>query len=200
MRTATAQRRRPIAFTLVECLVTMVTVMMVIGAITTAYLYALRIVEFTKPKLGASDEARTAISLLTEEVRGARLVKIGHGSVSTFNEVNFNARQEGSALQLYPTTNYNLFIRYFWDSNDKKLKRTTNGMTSTYVVANAVSNQMVFSAQNYLGEVLTNNFNNRVIAMELRFYQIQFPITDIGPGNYYDFYQLRAKITRRTLL
>jgi hypothetical protein len=196
-----AWRHRPgTAATLVEMMISMVTVVMVVSAIMGAYIYALKTVQFTKPKLGASDEARQAISLLTDEVRGARLIKIGSGTISNFTEVSAFSNQIGSALQLYPTTNYNSYIRYFWDSSDKKLKRTTNGMTATYVVANSVSNELVFRAEDHLGQPATNNFNNRVIAMDLRFYQIQYPIVLIGPGQYYDFYQLRAKITRRTLL
>ena len=188
------------AVTLVEVLITMVTAVMVVGAIMGAYIYALRIVQFTKPKLTASDEARQVISLLTEEIRAARLIKIGTGGMTNFTEAGAFAPQIGSALQLYPTTNYNSFVRYFWDASDKKLKRTTNGMTSTYVLANSVSNEFVFRAEDHLGQPSTNNFNNRVIAMDLQFYQLQYPIVMVGPGQYYDFYQLRAKITRRTLL
>ena len=58
----------------------------------------------------------------------------------------------------------------------------------------------IFRCEDYAGVLQSNSFNNRVIAMELNFYQIQYPKTPVGPGNYYDFYRLRAKITRRTLL
>ena len=192
--------RRRAGFSLVEMMITMVTVVMVIGAVLSAYIYGLKMLQFTKPKLGASDEARQAISLLTDEIRGARVVKIGSGNVSSFTEVSPFTAQLGSALQLYPSTNYSQFIRYFWDTTDQKLKRTTNGMTSTYVVANSVSNEFIFRAEDHLGNLMSNNFNNRVIAMDLRFYQIAYPVTPVGPGNYYDFYQLRCKFTRRTLL
>jgi len=191
---------RPRAFTLVEMLITMVSVVMVIGAIMSAYMYGIRITQFVNPKLGASDEARKAVSLLTDEIRSARSLKIGSGSLTAFTEVSAFTAQEGSALQLYPTLATNSFIRYFWDSADKKLKRTTNGMSTTLVIANSVSNALVFRAEDHKGALMSNSFNNRVIAMELNFYQIQYPITPVGPGNYYDFYRLRAKITRRTLL
>lgn len=195
-----AAARRSRAFTLVEMLLTMVSVVMVIGAAMSAYMYGIRITQFVNPKLGASDEARKAISLLTDEIRSARSLKIGSGSVSSFTEVAPFTVQQGSALQLYPTVDTNSYIRYFWDSVDKKLKRTTNGMTTTLVIANSVSNQLVFRAEDHRGALMSNSFNNRVIAMELNFYQIQYPITPVGPGNYYDFYRLRTKITRRTLL
>lgn len=198
--TISSSARRLRAFTIAEFMITMVTVTMVIGAAMAAYIYGIRITQFVNPKLGASDEARKAVSLLTEEIRAARSLKIGNGSISSFTEIAPFSAQEGSALQLYPTVNTNHFVRYFWDSADKKLKRTTNGMTTTLVIANSVSNALIFRAEDFAGRLQSNTFNNRVIAMELNFYQIQYPITPVGPGNYYDFYRLRSKITRRTLL
>jgi hypothetical protein len=67
------------------------------------------------------------------------------------------------------------------------------------VVANAITNSMVFTSEDYTGTVLTNNLNNRVIGMTLQFYQLEYPTVPIGPGAFYDFYQLRTKITRRAL-
>lgn len=186
-------------YTVMEILVTMLTVVMVGGATIGAYVYGLRMVQYTKPKLSASDEARKAISLLTEEIRSARRVDIGTGSLSSFTAVAPFQLQVGSALRVFPTTNYNQFIKYYWDANEKKLMRTTNGTSASSVVANSVSNALVFKGENHLGQVLTNDFNNRVISMDLQFYQIQFPETPIGTGRYYDYYQLQAKMTRRTL-
>ena len=190
---------RPFGFTLVEVLMSSVTVVIVVGAIMSAYMYSLKMLNFTKPKLGASDEARRAISLLTDEIREANRVKVGMGSVGTFTEIAAFSRQAGNSIQLYPTTNNSQYIRYYWDTSDQKLKRTTNGTSSTFVVANSVSNQLVFTSEDAFGNVISNNFNNRVIGLTLQFYQIEYPIMAVGPGNYYDFYQLRTKITRRTL-
>jgi Tfp pilus assembly protein PilW len=190
-------RRR--AATLVELMVAMVTAVIAMGAILGSYIYGLKTTQFIKPKLGASDEARKAISLLVDEVRSAKLVRIGNGSLNSFTEVAPWARQQGSAIQVYPTTNYSTpFVRYFWDSADQKLKRTTNGTSSAMVIANSVSNQMIFTSEDFSGMVLSNNNNNRVIGMTLQFFQIQYPETPVGPGNYYDYYQLSTKITRRT--
>jgi hypothetical protein len=58
---------------------------------------------------------------------------------------------------------------------------------------------MVFTAEDYAGNVQLNNFNNRVIGVTLQFFQLQTPTVPIGPGCLYDFYQLRTKITRRAL-
>ena len=191
---------RQSAFTLPEVMVAMVALVMILGAMIASYVYGLRMVEFTKPKLSASDEARRAISLLIHEIRSAHIVRIGNGGLNSFTEVGPNSAQTGSAIQIQPTTNTADFVRYFWDSGDRKLKRTVDGATAVQVVANSVSNQMVFTAEDFAGRTLTNNYNNRVIGLTLQFYQIQYPVMPIGPGNYYDFYQLRTKIARRTIL
>jgi len=133
------------------------------------------------------------------EIRSGKLVKIGSGTLTNFTEVPVDTAQRGSAVQIYPTASTNQFVRYFWDEDSQKLKRTTNGSSSVSIVANSITNNIVFSAEDAVGNVLTNNDNNRVIALTLQFYQIQYPIIKIGPGEYYDFYQLRTKITRRTL-
>lgn len=194
-----AGRREERAFTFTELMVTMSLMLMVLSGVLLAHLFGVRLFGITKAKLGANQEARRAISLLIDEIRTGKLVKIGSGNLSSFTEVSPEASQVGSALQIYPTTSTNSFIRYFWDSSSKQLKRTTNGSTAIEIVANSITNEMVFRAEDFRGNILTNNENNRVIALDLQFYQIQYPIVIIGPGQYYDYYQLRTKITRRAL-
>jgi hypothetical protein len=187
------------AFTFTEIMVAGTLLMMVLAGVLSAHLFGIRMFEITKAKLGANDEARQAISMMMEEIRTAKLVKIGSGSINSFSEVPLNARQEGSAVQIYPSISTNQFIRYFWDEGNKQLMRTTNGANAVSVVANSITNELIFAAENYAGTTLTNNENNRVIAMTPKFYQIQYPIVLIGPGQYYDYYQLSTKITRRAL-
>jgi type II secretory pathway pseudopilin PulG len=198
---AVSQRRFPglRAFTLTEIMVAMTVLMLVIAGVLTTHLFGLRMVEISKAKLGASDDARQAISLIISEVRSARTVRVGQGDLTSFTEVPMNTLQQGSSIQVYPTLDTNQFIRYFWDVADQRLKRTTNGATAAWVVANAITNSVLFRGEDYQGNATTNNQNNRVIALTLQFYQLMYPRVNIGPGNYYDFYQLRTRITPRTL-
>jgi|SRR5947209_2752526 len=186
-------------FTLVEIMVSMGIFLFVLSGIITSYMYGLRMYEIAKPKLSASDDAREAISKLVDEVRNAKLVRIGTGDLNSFTEIPVNAPQVGSAIQIYATTDTNSFVRYFWDSSQLKLKRVQSGAVTFSVMAMAVTNQQVFSSEDFSGMIHTNNMNNRVIGLTLQFNQIQYPVMPVGPGNYYDFYQLRTKITRRVL-
>lgn len=207
MKLSTPHRARPgcsagarnCGYTITELMVTMAIVLLVMGAVLSAHVFGMRLFEITKAKLGASDEARAAVSSMISEIRSAKLIRIGDGSLSNFTEVGVNTLQKGSAVQIYGSTNLNSFVRYFWDAADRKLKRTTDAATYVSVVANSISNDLVFTAEDYNGVVLTNNENNRVIGLTLQFFQLQYPSVSIGPGSYYDFYQLRTKITRRTL-
>lgn len=188
-----------LAFTLPEMMVTSaIMTMIILGAVTT-HLVGVNMYQMTKAKLGASDEARSAISKLIDEIRAAKVLKVGSGGLSSFTQAAANTPQMGNSVQIYLSTNTNNFIRYFWDSADKRLKRTTNGSYSEFVVANFISNNLVFTAEDHLGNVITNPQNNRVIGMQLEFFQIQYPIVNIGPGNRFDYYRLSTRITRRTL-
>lgn len=196
------RRRSPqgnAAYSLTELLITMGVMLFVMAGILATHMFGLRLFELTKAKLGASDDARGAISRLICEIRAAKLIRIGRGTLTGFTEAEPNTPQVGSALQIYPTADTNQFVRYYWDPADRRLKRTDSQASTVSIVANSISNETVFTSENFAGTILTNAQNNRVIGLNLNFYQLQYPVATIGPGNYFDFYQLRTKVTRRAL-
>lgn len=184
------------AYTLTEIMVTMAVILMVLAAVVSCHLLGLRLFELTKSKLGASDDARKAIGLLISEIRSAKIVRVGTGDESNFKAVALNTPQVGRALQVYPSTNTNVWIRYFWDASDQKLKRATSDGNAV-VVAHSISNEMVFSAEDFTGKPLTNNSQEYVIGLNLQFSQLQYPSVKIGPGNFYSSYQLQTRVTPR---
>ena len=190
--------RGQVAYTLVEIMVTAAIMMMVLAGIIETQYFGMQMYQITKAKLGASDQARAAISKLVDEIRSCKIVKVGAGSLGGFTQDPDGVLEIGGALQIYATTNTNNFIRYFFDPADKKLKRTTNGLGYALVIADSISNSIVFSEEDFAGNVVTNQ-NNRVIGVMLQFYQISYPIINIGPGGLFDFYQLHTRITRRVL-
>ncbi len=194
-----ASRPRRAAYTLAEIMVASALFSLVILGSVGANIFGLRMYGITKAKLGASDEAREAVSRLVNEVRGAKVVRVGNGSLSSFTPIPMGQAQAGNALQIFPTTNSTPFIRYFWDSTDTRFKRTSDGAGASVVVANFITNQIVFRAEDHLGNVMTNGQNNRVVNLKLEFYQIQYPIVNIGPGGLFDYYKLETRITRRAL-
>jgi prepilin-type N-terminal cleavage/methylation domain-containing protein len=188
------------AFTLPEMMTTMAIFAMVMAAVLASQLYGMRMFQVTSPKLGASDEARAAISSLVGDIRSAKLIRVGTGSLGDFTECPANQLQQGNAIQIYPTLDLSSYVRYYWDISDQKFKRTTNGAVAYDVLASSVSNSLVFTSEDSVGNILTNNQNNRVIGLKLEFYQIQYPKMAVGPGQYYDYYQLHTRVTQRTLM
>jgi type II secretory pathway pseudopilin PulG len=191
-------RRGRRAFTLPELMVTTAIFMLVIGGVVASNLFGMRMFTLTQTKLGNSDISRRTIDLLIADVRSVKKVQVGAGTFTSFAESAVNTVQQGNAVQLYPTTATNTFIRYYWDTTDQNLKRTTNGASAPVVVGYAVSNSLVFTREDFSGNILSNNQSHSVIGVTLQFSQLLFPPVNIGPTSYYDFYQLQAKITRRT--
>ena len=62
-----------------------------------------------------------------------------------------------------------------------------------------MTNRNVFAAQDYSGRVLTNNENNRVIEVTLKFLQEQTKDA-AKKGGLHNYYQAQTKVTRRKVL
>jgi prepilin-type N-terminal cleavage/methylation domain-containing protein len=188
------------AFTLPEMMVTMAVFLVMISATIAAHLYGIRMVEFIRPKLDANDQARNTISRLIEEVRCASKIKVGTGGAGSFTEVAPNTMQVGTAIEIYPTVSGVDYIRYFRDASDATLKRKGFGTNASpvAVIVGSVTNQFVFTAEDYTGAVLTNNQNNNVIGMILQIDQNQSTNGYRRVINN-DYYQVRTAITRRML-
>lgn len=192
--------RHVLAFTLTELMVTMTLVMIVMAGVVYGHIAGLKLYGLTRAKLGASDAARSALSRLLEEIRTARRVQVGNGSATSFTGIEEGNAQRGNAIMLTPTLNTNQWVRYYLDPDSSRLLRLDYNDTRPTIIAEYVSNRLVFAAQDFQGNVLSNYFNNRVIAVDLEFYQVQYPITPIGtPGAYFDYYRLTTRATRRTL-
>jgi hypothetical protein len=170
-------RRGRAAFTLVEVMIASVIFLMVIGSVLTANIFGIRMMQITQPKMSASVAARQTMSLLVAEITSAKLVSIGTGDVASFARVADGTPKQGNAIQLYPTTDTNVFIRYYADSVKQSLNRTISGATNSAVVAGGIANTTVFTGEDAQGNILTN--------------------MAVGPGNYFKSYVLNARVTRR---
>src|SRR3954471_13824277 len=100
------------AFTLAEVLVSMLIFMMVIASTIMIHFYGTRLNELSKARLGVVGDARRALGTWVEEVRSAKIVQLGEGSINSFREAPLNALQQGNAIQIYASTNTNSFTRY----------------------------------------------------------------------------------------
>ena len=209
-------------FTLPEILVAMTIFIILIGAVVALQLFAVRIFQLAATKLTATEDGRKTVNFIRVQVREAKLIYIGTYSgtntgTGTFSVVD-NTNQIGSALLVSPTNTaaFNNAAGYgtifFQNSATTNLcsvsitnaTLSANGTNLTGTVGNFatdalfVTNNNVFQAEDFQGNVLTDNDNNRIIHVTLQFSQLEYPVAGIGTGAMYDYYELHTRATRRT--
>lgn len=215
------------AFTLVEMMVAITVFSLVIMVTVAMQIYAMRIYTLAATKLSATEEARATMNDVRDQVRGARLVYVGNYTNVTgdppvdFVPISNGDAQQGNALMIYPTTTTNSFTLVYLQANTGLtfadsieggaipagtnslfLLTFTNGtLEISNDVADYITNQIVFDAENFVGTVLTTNENNYLIHMTLNFSQWEYPIAFIGSNSFnaYDYYQLNTVMTRRDI-
>jgi Tfp pilus assembly protein PilW len=190
--------------TMVEMMVTIAIFVMLVTAFISANIFGLRYDQLVCSKLGASEQSRRSFEKLTGDIRASKIWRIGTGSQTTFTPVSNASLMIGNALQLSLTTDTNVYIRYYFETNgpattqpNGRLVRITSGgeyLVCAQYLTNASGTSMVFQAQNYLGTGALNDYQYKyVIDTLMEFYQFQFPKTYVGPGYYYDYYRIDLK-------
>jgi prepilin-type N-terminal cleavage/methylation domain-containing protein len=193
-------RRARQGFTLTEMLVTMAIFGMVVVGILGLHIFGLKLNRMVDVKLQATEDSRRALGRLVTDIHSAGIVKVGTGSSSAFTEAGFNTAQQGNALQIYPVkTNLTRYVRYYVDTSNNQLMRLDSASGTPAFVSGWVTNTQIFSSEDFSGNVLSNNLNNRVIGIDMEFYRLDNPMIQFGHGSYYDYYRLQTRVTRRAL-
>jgi len=187
-------------FTLTEMMVTTAIFGMVVVGILGLHIFGLKLNRMVDVKLQATEDSRRALGRLVTDIHSAGIVKVGTGSASTFTEAGFNTAQQGNALQIYPVkTNLTRYVRYYVDTSNNQLMRLDSASGTPAFVSGWVTNTQIFSSEDFSGNVLSNNLNNRVIGIDMEFYRLDNPMIQFGHGSYYDYYRLQTRVTRRAL-
>jgi Tfp pilus assembly protein PilW len=196
---ASADRRHLLAVTLIELLVTMTLTTFVVGGVVYSHIMGGRLMQFAAAKLGASDSARKAFGKLQDEIRAATTIQIGNGTATNFTAIPNGTAMQGRAIQIFPTTNNNWWIRYFYVTNNSELRRVTSSNATPQLIASYVTNAVLFSKEDYLGNTLSADTGNSTVNIRLQFYQLSYPMTKVGTNNFYEYFQLQTRVTRRIL-
>ncbi|MBI5801573.1 MAG: hypothetical protein HZA92_12745 [Verrucomicrobia bacterium] len=196
--TRTAGRRRLLALTLIELLITMTLTTLLVGGVIYSHIMGGRLMQFAAAKLGASDSARKAFGKLQDEIRAGTTIQIGNGTATNFTAIANGSSMQGRAIQIFPTTN-NWWIRYYYVTNNSELRRVTSSNPTQQLIASYVTNAILFSKEDYLGNTLTADTGNCAVNVRLQFYQLSYPMTKVGTNNFYEYFQLQTRITRRIL-
>ena len=185
---------RPIqGFTLPEILIAMTVFVLVVAGIVTTNLFGLKMFQINAAKLQAVEWSRRTFGKITDEVHVCDTIFVGNMTNGVFATLLDGELQQGSSLLIYPTTNTTRYIVYYFNPSDQTFRRTTDQAGTAVILAESVTNGMIFSAQDFSGNVATNLQNNRVIHLKLEFSQperfMQRP----------DYYKLETSMTRRAL-
>jgi prepilin-type N-terminal cleavage/methylation domain-containing protein len=198
LRAATPARQ---AFTLVELMVSMGIFSMVTLGMLSLHLFGQRQDQLVQSKLGASDQSRRALDILTDDIRAAKIYSIGNNSSSTFSAIPNGTAQQGNAVKLQLTTDPTKFIVYYFDTTARKLYRQHSGspLPARTLIAsgltNVTANSMSFRGENYRGVTQTDLTHKGVVSVLLEFAEYQYPYTQVGPGLHYDYYKMEFKVT-----
>jgi prepilin-type N-terminal cleavage/methylation domain-containing protein len=181
-------------FTLPEILIAMTVFLLVVIGIVATNLFGLKMFQIANTKLNAITWSRETSGEITAEVHACNSVWVGNVTTNGVFEMLLDGEtQQGTGLLIYPTTNTTNYIIYFVNPSDQTFRRTTGQPGTAEILADSVTNTLVFAAQDFSGNVLTNNENNRVIHLTLEFYQ---------PARYLlgaDYYKMETSMTRRAL-
>jgi type II secretory pathway pseudopilin PulG len=200
-------------FTLVEMMITVgIFLFIFIGVMVAIQIFGLRVYTLAATKLVATQGSLKALNQLRDQIREAKTVNVGNCSAgaSSFADIPLTSAQQGNALQISPTTNLSSYVIYYLNTNNAPTNQldmvlTTNNGTNfgtTTVLASYITNQIIFDAEDYRGNIATNtdSLDNRwVIKVTLQFSQWEYPIANVGGTgfNAYDYYQLRTRVFRR---
>lgn len=193
------------AFTLVEVMMAVAITSLMLLAMICSQIYGLRVAALATNRISTVSDGRQTMDQIRDAVRSGQTIYIG--SCSPTNPASFilatNA-QQGAAMQVFSTTNSSgpPYIIYYLDNSNagtnyiKSYTVSSNGTAVTQTLAAYVTNTVIFYAEDYLGNVLTNNVNNRVIDVLFQFNQYGFAA---GSGSFNSSYQLQTRTTQRTL-
>lgn len=178
-------------FTLPELLIAIAVFILLLSGLVSAHLFGLSMFRITETKLNATADARKLIGTMANEIRACKSVEVGNIKNGDFEGLLNGEAQQGTSLLIYPSEDTNTHIIYFIDPSDDTFRRTTSTTNSAVILAEQVTNNVVFQVRDHLGNILSNNMNNRVIHLNLEFYQASRYM------QHADYYKLETAVTRR---
>ena len=150
-------------FTLPEILIATAVFLLMVGGLIVANLFGLRMFQVTETKLNVTTWSRQTTDKMATEIHACNTVWIGNVNLTNgnFETLLDGETQRGTGLLIYPTANTNNFIIYFLNPSDQTFRRTTEQPGSARILADSITNTLIFAAQDFSWKVLTNNQNNR---------------------------------------
>jgi prepilin-type N-terminal cleavage/methylation domain-containing protein len=185
-------RRAAGGFTLPEMLIATTIFAFLVLGIVGANIFGLKFYQIGQTKMLATDSAREAIGKMSDELRCCNNAMVGNISNGAFVAHVAGEQLTGDGLMIYATTNTNDYVLYFVNAANQTFTRFATDLGTNSIIAQSVTNANIFQAQDYQGNVLTNNQSGGVIHCSVQFYAAppQSPV----PG----YYQVQTAVAPRS--
>ncbi len=139
-RTQAGRARGARGMTLVEIMTTSGLFTLVVAGLLTVNMFGLKQDELLNSQIGASDQARENFNLMLEEIRSGKQVLIGTGSSTNFNPItNAGAAQQGDTIEIWPSTNLNAVIYYYFFTNAPASAVPSNSLIRVAISTNSTN-------------------------------------------------------------
>jgi prepilin-type N-terminal cleavage/methylation domain-containing protein len=182
-------------FTLAEMMIALAVFSLAMIAMIGVQIFGLRVYTLSSSKMIATTGGRQLLDKMRDPIRSANTVVVGFYNNNSFTSVTNGAPQIGNAILISMVTNAftaQNSIVFYHDMASSSLRIVTNNGNT--VLANSITNDFCFQAEDFRGNLLSNYLNNPVIRVDLGFIQWNF---NSGSSGYYNLYHLQTRVARR---
>ena len=178
------------AFTLAEMITTVAVFSLVVIAMVSLQLFGFKMNSLTAAKLKSTASSLKVLNQVRDNVKEAYSVSVGNGNGASFT----NTGTTGDALQVYPGTNLNNYLRFYLMANTSGLYELNSTNNQVSLIATNIINPTPFATVGFQGNISSSGQEHYAIRMELQFAQLDYTV----PSNTWDYYMLETEMTPRT--
>jgi type II secretory pathway pseudopilin PulG len=182
-------------FTLVELMIAATVFVFLIGAVIGLQIFGLRMCQMAKTTMIASTSARQTMNHIRDQIRSGAIVKVGTYSNAQFSAIADGLPQIGNAVQICLNTNQPQYTVLYQNPAGTNICLVANHVET--VLANSVTNNDCFQAEDFQGTVNTCFMFNPVIRIKMDFVQWKYPDARYANGAAYDYYCFQTCVNRR---
>lgn len=156
-----------------------------------------RISALANGKLSYTSDSQLFLNRIIPEIREAKDIEIGLWDGTDFNKLTNGVPKLAHAIRVFATTNRSNYTVFYLDVNDDSLKSYVAGAGSPTRLIGTVTNAAPFTLEGFQGNVLSNDFSNYVVGIQLEMKEILFGSVQENGQYAFDNFRLNTKITRR---
>lgn len=179
-----------LAFTLAEVMTALAIFSLVVIAMVSLQLFGFKMNALADAKLKSTTSGLNILDQIQNRVLEAYSVAVGNGNSTSFTTTG----STGNALQIYPGTNVNNYLRFYVMTNTGGLYELNSTNQQMSLIASNIINQTAFETVDFQGNISSSSQEHYSIRMILHFSRLAFTL----PSSNSDYYTLETEMTPRT--